>query len=236
MDAARCALSKITGDWTVSYRPQAKDTASALTRARDAFNTFARRVPTWVVYVALALPAPWFVYLGATGGLGVEPIKALEHELGQWALWLLIAGLTVNPLRRHASVNLLKFRRALGLMAFYYVALHLLVWLVLDVQILSQIWADIVKRPYITIGMAAFVLMLPLVATSNNWSIRKLGPRWRQLHKVTYAVALMGALHFVMLAKGFQLEPLFYMAAVIGLLGLRWPQRRRQTAKRERAA
>ncbi|EBA10046.1 protein-methionine-sulfoxide reductase heme-binding subunit MsrQ [Sagittula stellata] len=204
--------------------------------ARDAFNRFARRVPTWIVYVALALPAPWFVYLGATGGLGVEPIKALEHELGQWALWLLIAGLTITPLRRYASINVLKFRRAIGLMAFYYVTLHLLVWLVLDVQVLSQIWADIVKRPYITIGMAAFVLMLPLAATSNNWSIRKLGPRWRQLHKATYAVAILGALHFVMLAKGFLLEPLFYMAVVIVLLALRWPQRRRKTVNRERAA
>lgn len=220
----------------MNHRLKASDTFSPVMRARDAFNRFARRVPTWIVYVALALPAPWFVYLGATGGLGVEPIKALEHELGQWALWLLIAGLTITPLRRYASINVLKFRRAIGLMAFYYVTLHLLVWLVLDVQILSQIWADIVKRPYITIGMAAFVLMLPLAATSNNWSIRKLGPRWRQLHKVTYVVAILGALHFVMLAKGFQLEPLFYMAVVIVLLALRWPQRRRKTVNRERAA
>ncbi|MBP0484405.1 protein-methionine-sulfoxide reductase heme-binding subunit MsrQ [Sagittula salina] len=193
----------------------------------SALNPHLRRVPAWLVYGVLALPAPWLLYLGVTGGLGVEPIKALEHELGIWALWLLIAGLTVTPLRRHAGVNLLKFRRALGLMAFYYVALHLATWLLLDVQILSQIWADIVKRPYITVGMAGFLLMLPLVATSNSRAIRALGPRWRALHRLTYGVALLGALHFVMLRKGLQVEPLLYMCAVAGLLLLRLPGRRR---------
>lgn len=188
-------------------------------------NTYVRRVPTWVVYLGLALPAPWLLYLGLTGGLGPEPIKALEHELGLWALWLLIAGLCVTPLRRHAGLNLLKYRRALGLMAFYYVTLHLLTWLVLDVQILSQIWADIVKRPYITVGMLAFLLMLPLAATSSNRAIRTLGPNWRRLHRLTYGVALLGALHFVMLRKGLQLEPLLYMGGVAALLMLRLPGR-----------
>ncbi|WP_425101632.1 protein-methionine-sulfoxide reductase heme-binding subunit MsrQ [Tropicibacter sp. S64] len=185
---------------------------------KDQINAFARRVPTWVVYVLLALPAPWLFYLGLTGGLGVEPIKALEHEYGQWALKLLIAGLCVTPLRRHAGINLLKFRRSLGLMAFFYVTAHLAVWLFLDVQIASQIWADILKRPYITIGMAAFVLLIPLALTSNRWSIRKLGKRWQSLHKLVYAASLLGALHFVMLVKGLQIEPLVYMAIVIGLL------------------
>ncbi|GAA4227914.1 sulfoxide reductase heme-binding subunit YedZ [Sagittula marina] len=191
----------------------------------QALNAYVRRVPTWMVYLGLALPAPWLLYLGLTGGLGVEPIKALEHELGKWALWLLIAGLAITPLRKHAGINLLKFRRAIGLMAFYYVALHLLVWLVLDVQQPSQIWADIVKRPYITVGMGAFVLMIPLAITSSNRAIRALGSRWRQLHKVTYAVALLGALHFVMLVKGFQIEPILYMALIASLLALRLPRR-----------
>lgn len=192
-------------------------------------NQFLRKIPTWPVYLLGILPAVWFFWLGLTGGLGVEPIKALEHELGQFALKLLIAGLVVTPLRRHAGVSLLKFRRAIGLLAFFYVALHLLVWLVLDVQIPAQIWADIVKRPYITIGMAGFLLMLPLAATSNNWSVRRLGPQWRRLHKLTYAVCVLGALHFVLLVKGFQLEPLLYLGVVAGLLALRiTPQRRRQ--------
>jgi sulfoxide reductase heme-binding subunit YedZ len=195
------------------------------------FNTFARRIPTAALYILCTLPVPWLFYMGATGGLGAEPIKALERELGKIALQLLIAGLTVTPLRRFLGVNLLKFRRALGLMAFFYVAVHLLVWLFLDVQIVAQIWADILKRPYVTIGMVGFLLMIPLAVTSNNYALRKLGPTWRQLHKLTYLVALLGAVHFIWLSKGFQFEPLAYLVVILGLLALRIrPQRRKQAA------
>jgi sulfoxide reductase heme-binding subunit YedZ len=197
----------------------------------DTINKTARRIPTWAVYLVCAAPAPWLFYLGLTGGLGPEPIKALEHEYGELALKLLIAGLCITPLRRFAGINLLKFRRAIGLMAFFYVAAHLLVWLILDVQHLSQIWADILKRPYITVGMAGFVLMLPLALTSNNWSVRRLRSKWQQLHKLTYLVALLGAAHFVMLSKGLQLEPLAYLAVVLALLLMRLKmQAGRQTA------
>ena len=188
---------------------------------RDRINAWARRIPTWVIYLAGALPAPWLFYLGATGGLGIEPVKALEHEYGELALQLLIAGLCVTPLRRQFGINLVKFRRALGLLAFSYVTMHLLVWAVLDVQALDRVWADIVKRPYITIGMSAFVLMVPLAATSNNWSVRRLGPRWRQLHRLTYAVVLLGAVHFIWLRKGWQVEPLVYLVVIVALLALR---------------
>lgn len=190
-------------------------------------NTAARRIPKWAVYLVGILPAPWLFYLGLTGGLGVEPISALEHEYGELALKLLIAGLCVTPLRRFFGINLLKFRRVIGVLTFVYVLLHLLVWLVLDVQVLSQIWGDILKRPYITVGMAGFVLLLPLAVTSNDWSVRKLGPRWRSLHKLTYVAAGLGALHYVMLARGFQIEPLVYMAIVAGLIALRWRPNRK---------
>lgn len=186
-----------------------------------AVNTGLRRVPPWALYILLILPAPWLLYLGATGGLGVEPIKALEHRLGEFALQLAILGLAVTPLRRLVGLNLLKFRRAIGIMTFVYVFLHLLVWLVLDVQILSQIWADIVKRPYITVGMGAFALMVPLVMTSNNWSVRRMGSGWRRLHRLTYPAVLLGGLHYVMLAKGFQIEPLIYLFVIAVLLALR---------------
>ncbi|MBY6117429.1 protein-methionine-sulfoxide reductase heme-binding subunit MsrQ [Mameliella alba] len=187
----------------------------------ERLNKGARKLPTWIVYLLLALPAPYYLYQGLTGGLGVEPIKALEHALGEFALQLAIAGLAVTPLRRMAGLNLLKFRRAIGIMTFTYVFLHLLVWLVLDVQLIGQIWADIVKRPYITVGMAAFLLMLPLAATSNNWSVRRLGPRWRKLHRLTYPAVLLGGVHYLMLVKGFQIEPLIYLAVILGLLALR---------------
>lgn len=197
----------------------------------DPLNQTLRRLPVWLIYTVGMLPAPWLFFLGLTGGLGVEPIKALEHELGEIGLQFLIAGLAVTPLRRYLGLNLMKFRRAIGLLTFYYIVCHLLVWAILDVQIVSEMWADIIKRPYITIGMAAFVLMLPLAITSNNWSVRQLGRKWRSLHKLVYAAAVLGGLHFVMLAKGFQIEPLIYLGVTLGLLALRLPSvRRNQTA------
>ena len=192
----------------------------------DRLNTIARRVPTWVVYIVGLLPIPWLLFQAQTGGLGAEPIKALEKELGLLALQLLIAGLAITPARRYLRLNLIKFRRALGLLAFIFVSLHLLVWLVLDVGILSQIWADILKRPYITIGMAGFACLVPLAATSNNFSIRKLGRTWRKLHRLTYLAAILAGVHFIWLVKGFQIEPLLYMAAILALLVLRLPKRR----------
>ena len=189
-------------------------------------NQLLRRVPVWAVYLLGALPAPWLFYQGLTGGLGVEPIKELEHAYGELALQLLILTLAVSPLRRLTGLNLMKFRRAIGLLCFFYVLCHLLVWLVLDVQILGQILADIAKRPYITIGMGAFVLMLPLAVTSNNLSVRKLGRSWPRLHRLTYAAGLLGAAHFVMLAKGFQIEPLIYLGLMLLLLALRLPAAR----------
>lgn len=193
---------------------------------RDAVNGALRRLPVWPLYVTGAVPPIWWLWLGLTGGLGVEPIEALEHRLGELALQTVVAGLCVTPLRRHAGINLIRFRRALGILAFVYVLLHLLVWLVLDVQIPAQIWADIVKRPYITVGMVAFLLLLPLVATSNDASVRRLGPRWRRLHRLVYPAAMLGALHYVMLAKGFRIEPLLYLAAIMALLVLRMPVKR----------
>ncbi|MEL6596540.1 MAG: protein-methionine-sulfoxide reductase heme-binding subunit MsrQ [Pseudomonadota bacterium] len=188
----------------------------------DTINGAARRLPAWPIYIVGLIPAVWLFYLGLTGGLGPEPVKALEHEYGLIALQLLIGGLAITPLRKYAGVNLLKFRRAVGVLAFIYVTLHLLVWLVLDVQIVSQILKDIYKRPYITIGMVGFLVMLPLAVTSNNWSVRKLGgAAWRRLHQLTYAAVILGAVHFVMLSKGFQLEPLLYLGAALGLVALR---------------
>lgn len=195
----------------------------------DRINRFMRQVPTWPLYVAAVIPPAWFFYAGVTGQLGVDPVKAMEHKIGLLGLQVLIASLCVTPLRRYAGLNMLKFRRALGLIGFFYIFLHLLVWVVLDVQIFSQIIADIYKRPYITIGMGAFVLMIPLAATSYNGAIRKLGRNWRKLHKLVYLALLLGGVHFVMLRKGWQMEPLLYLAAVVALLLLRVQVRQKIT-------
>jgi sulfoxide reductase heme-binding subunit YedZ len=200
----------------------AQATARPAPSIPERVNGALRRMPVWPVYVVGALPPLWFLYLGLTGGLGVEPIKELEHRLGEIGLQALIAALAVTPLRRFTGISLLRFRRAIGLIAFYYIACHLLVWLVLDIQDLGRIWQDIVKRPYITIGMVGFVLLIPLAVTSNNRSVRKLGAAaWKRVHWLAYPATILGAVHFVMVAKGWQIEPLLYLAAILALLAAR---------------
>ncbi|HEX2727525.1 MAG TPA: protein-methionine-sulfoxide reductase heme-binding subunit MsrQ [Beijerinckiaceae bacterium] len=197
-----------------------------------------RRVPIWLVYVVGLVPAAAYFYLGVTNQLGADPLKVLEKALGLWALRFLIATLTVTPLRETLGVNLIRFRRALGLLAFYYAALHLTTYLLLDQGLdWPAIWADIVKRPYITIGMAGFLVLVPLAVTSNNASIRRLGAHgWARLHKLVYFAALAGAVHFVMLVKSWPLEPLVYAAIVAALLAYRlfrpmWQPRRSRLAR-----
>lgn len=185
------------------------------------FNGAARRLPTWPIYLGGGLWSAWLFYLGLTGGLGVEPINALERAYGETALQLLVGGLCITPLRKHLGVNFIRFRRAIGLTAFYYVLIHFLVWGLIDLQNLSAVGADILKRPYITVGMTGFVILIPLALTSNDRSIRKLRSFWRKLHKLTYVAALLGAIHFLWLVKGFQWEPVFYTATILALLLLR---------------
>ncbi len=199
----------------------------------DTLNSTLRRIPAWTIYIVGAAWAGWLFYLGLTGGLGVEPINALEREYGEIGLKLLVAGLAITPLRKYAGLNLLKFRRALGVTTFFYILAHFLVWAVLDVQSLSRVWEEIVKRPYVTVGMLSFVLMIPLAVTSNNLSLRKLGAAsWRKLHKLTYPIAVLGAVHYLWLVKGFQLEPIVYLGIILGLLATRmtWQKRARVAA------
>lgn len=189
-------------------------------------NGAARKVPTWPVYVLGCVPPVWLFYQGVTGALGVDPVKVMEHQMGVWALQLLLVGLCITPLMRLARINLLKFRRALGLLAFLYIALHLLVWLVLDIQLRwGEVWADILKRPYITVGMAAFVLAIPLAATSWNGAVKRMGAAaWGKLHMLTYVIVLLGAVHFIMQEKVWTAESLSYLAISVVLVGYRVPR------------
>jgi sulfoxide reductase heme-binding subunit YedZ len=193
---------------------------------KDRLNTLIRRIPSWLLYSVAALYPAWLLYMGLTGGLGVDPVKAMEHALGKAGLQLIVLGLLVSPLRMAVGVSLLPMRRAIGVVAFSYIALHFLVWLVLDVQILSQVWADILKRPFVTVGMAGLLLLLPLAVTSNNWSVRRLGPKWRKLHRLVFPAALLGVVHYLMQSRGFQYEPLIYVGVVVGLLAWRVLPRR----------
>lgn len=179
-----------------------------------------QRVPKGLVYAVGFVPAIAYFTLGFMDRLGADPLKVLERELGEWALRFLIASLAVTPLRQLVGINLLRFRRAIGLLAFYYAALHLITYVVLDQGLdWAAIWADILKRPYITIGMASFVVLVPLAITSNNASIRRLGGQaWAKLHKLVYAAAAGAALHYVLVVKSWPREPLVYAAIVAALL------------------
>lgn len=200
----------------------------------DAINRTTRRIPAWTIYLAGFAWAAWYFWLGLSNQLGPEPINVLEREYGEVGLVLLIAGLVVTPLRNWTGISLLKFRRALGVTAFFFVLAHFTVWAVLDLQSLSRIGVELVRRPYITIGFASFLLLIPLAVTSNNRSVRKLGAvAWRKLHKLTYPAVLLGALHYIWLVKGYPLEPFVYAAVIIGLLALRfkWPKRKPAMAR-----
>ena len=184
-------------------------------------NTGLRKIPTWVLYLILLIPGLLTLAAGLTDNLGPEPINELEEELGEFALKLLILGLAVSPLLHFTRINLVRFRRAIGVMAFAYVMAHFLVWFLLDLQSLSHIWTEIAKRPYVTVGMAGFIAMIPLALTSNDLSVRRLGRFWRVLHRLTYLVAILAGLHFIMLSKGFDVEALAHMIVILAFLALR---------------
>lgn len=187
----------------------------------QAVNGVLRKVPNGALYIMCVIPLGWWLWLGVNDALGPEPVKELEHRLGLLALQLLVAGLAITPLRRFTGISLIKQRRAIGLIAFFYVTAHLAVWLLLDVRGLVEIWTEIVKRPYITVGMAAFVVLVPLAVTSNNASVRRLGSRWRSLHKLVYPAVILGAVHFVMIQKVWETEPLVYLGLILALLATR---------------
>jgi sulfoxide reductase heme-binding subunit YedZ len=188
--------------------------------AVQAINKAIQRIPRWLVYTLGLVPAVAFFTLGVLDRLGADPMRALEQELGEWALRFLIATLCVTPLRQLTGINLIRYRRALGLLAFYYAAFHLTTYLVLDQGLdWASIWADIVKRPYITIGMVTFTLLVPLAVTSNNAAVRAMGGKaWARLHKLVYVAAIGAALHYLLVVKAWPLEPMIYAAIIAALL------------------
>ena len=173
----------------------------------------------WLLYAAGLVPAAWYFYRGATGGLGADPVKTFEHLLGLWTLRFLILTLAISPLRELAGWNLLRYRRALGLLTFYYAAMHFTVYAVLDQALMvPAILADVVKRPFIMFGMAALLLLMPLAVTSNMASIRRLGKGWVRLHRLVYPVAALAALHYALSTKVLSFEQYIYLTLILALL------------------
>ena len=164
------------------------------------------------------LPALWLASGLAMDRLGPDPVEDLTHATGAWALRLLLATLAITPLRRLGLPALAPFRRTLGLLAFGYASLHLLVYVVLDQGLeLGFVWEDVRERPYITAGFAAFVCLVPLAITSTRAWIRRLGHRWIELHRLAYLSAIAAVLHFLWLVKADLREPLVY-AVLLGVL------------------
>jgi len=191
----------------------------------------------YALHAALLVPLLLLV-LGAFGvagqSLGPDPVETLLRELGWWAVTLLVAGLAVTPLRQWLKqAPLLRLRRPLGLWAFAYAMLHFTVYLVLDRQLAwGEVLKDLSKRPYIMVGFAAVLLLLPLAATSTAWAMRKLGRRWQKLHRLAYATAILGVVHFLMQVKKDLTEPLLYAVVLAALLGWRlWKQQQRVKAR-----
>jgi sulfoxide reductase heme-binding subunit YedZ len=176
-----------------------------------------------LLFIVCSIPAGQLAYQAWTGDLGVNPIEFITRFTGSWALIILITSLAVTPLRRITGWNeLIKFRRMLGLFAFFYALLHFSTYLVLDLFFdFRAIAKDILKRPYITAGFIAFVVMIPLAITSTAAMIRRLGKRWQQLHRLVYVAAIAGVIHFYWLVKADVSRPAQYGAVLALLLGYR---------------
>ncbi len=175
------------------------------------------------LFILCLLPLVWLV-LGLIQDRYVEPLQALSHGTGDWALYFLLLTLSITPLRQLTGyTQLLRIRRLLGLFAFFYSLVHVLLWLVFDHSLFWQgMWADIIERPYITVGFLAFILMLPLALTSNRFMIKKLGgKRWQQLHRLTYVVCALGLLHYWWQIKYDMSHILLLTLIFVGLMALR---------------
>lgn len=190
---------------------------------RASINGALRGVPVWAVWLGGLVPLGLLAWDTMAGNLGIDPVRDIEFRLGRTALYFLIASLAVTPLLRIAGISFMKFRRALGLLCFTYAGLHVLAWAVMDMALLWGAMArDVVKRPYLVFGMAAFLMLLALALTSNNASIRRMGSAsWRGLHKLAYVAAPLVTLHWIWALKTFPLEPVLWLGVILGLLALR---------------
>jgi sulfoxide reductase heme-binding subunit YedZ len=174
---------------------------------------------------ALALlPAALLITNALNDRLGADPVAALTHQTGEWALRLLLLGLAMSPLRLLLKAAWpIRFRRLIGLYAFFYASLHFAIYLFLDLGsgYWSQIGADILKRPFITVGFTAWLLLLPLALTSNRWMMQLLKKNWQRLHRLVYVIAVLAVLHFWWLVKSDIREPMLYALVLTLLLAIR---------------
>ena len=172
-----------------------------------------------LVFLLCLLPMASIVWRIFFGDLGSDPIETITFATGDWTLRFLLITLAVTPFRQWFGLSsLVRFRRMLGLYVFFYACCHFLVWFILDHALsFSEMFEDIIDRPYITFGFSALMLLIPLAITSNNAMVRKLGRRWKKLHQLVYAIIILGVLHYLWLTKADYLEPGIY-AVIAGIL------------------
>ena len=179
-----------------------------------------------LLFVLLAMPAAALVYGLFSATLGPNPVETITHSTGEWALRMLLVTLAVTPIRKLTGASwVMRVRRMLGLYAFFYACLHVLTYLVLDAEFsLAYVVEDVVKRAYITVGFAAFLVLIPLAATSNHAMMRRLGGRrWQALHRAAYVATFAALLHFLWLVKADVREPLIHIAVFVLLMLMRVP-------------
>ncbi len=174
-------------------------------------------------HIGCWIPLFYLIYAAVYRQLGADPQEEMLHQLGLWTLIWLLCGLSITPIKRLFSLpKLIQYRRMLGLYAFFYLFLHILVffWFYLDANI-TELLDEVIKRPYITLGMLATLLILPLVATSTRAMQRRLGKHWKKLHQLVYPIAILGSLHFIWQTKSDLNEPLLYFIWLVILLSIR---------------
>jgi methionine sulfoxide reductase heme-binding subunit len=177
-----------------------------------------------VVFTTCLVPLALLVWRGLNNDLSADPIAYITHRTGDWTLRFLVITLAITPLRKILHLpQLIRFRRMMGLFAFFYVCLHFTTWIWLDKSFVwSEMWKDVLKRPFITVGFAGLVLLIPLAITSTAGWIRRLGgKRWQVLHRLIYLIAILGVIHYYWLVKSDVRKPLFYGFLVAILLGWR---------------
>ena len=192
-----------------------------------------------LLFAACLIPLALLAWRGYQQHLGANPIEAITHATGLWTLRLLLITLLVTPLRRLTGWNVVqRLRRMLGLFAFFYGTLHFMTYVWLDqFFVWNDIVHDVMKRPFITVGFSAYLLLLPLAVTSTNAMMKRLGRRWQTLHRVVYAIPALGVLHYLWLVKADINPPLTYGAMLLLLLGVRvWWMRRKHNAIASAAA
>ncbi|MCB1590035.1 MAG: sulfoxide reductase heme-binding subunit YedZ [Xanthomonadales bacterium] len=164
-------------------------------------------------FALMACPTLVWIWLATHDGLGADPVAWLTHQSGSWALYALFASLSMTPLRRWTGwTGFLRIRRQLGLWAFFYASIHLLIYLLLDLGVdWRHFLTDVLERPYITVGLLAWLLLLPLALTSNQRMVRRLGRRWKRLHQAVYLIGALACLHYLWLVKADLRWPLFFL-------------------------